>query len=266
MVQVIIRQETYGDRGEVNGLIEEAFAGGEYSDGNEHNLVVALRNSEAFIPELSLVAEEGGKILGHILFTKVEIDREVALALAPLSVLPARQREGIGLALMKAGHEVAKDLGYGLSIVLGSRHYYPKGGYVQAAQYRIKAPFDVPEENYMALQLGEDTRRVDGLVQYDEAFAIDWDRIKPGDVVRHFKAETVTREEAAAGRYLYKIIGIAIHSETRERLMVYRALYGDGGIYVRPLEMFLGKVDRMKYPEIKQEYRFEKIETEVADE
>lgn len=60
-------------------------------------------------------------------------------------------------------------------------------------------------------------------------------------------------------RYLYEFIGIAIHSETRDRVVVYRALYGDKGLFVRPYEMFMEEVDHVKYPEIRQKYRFEKI-------
>ena len=79
----------------------------------------------------------------------------------------------------------------------------------------------------------------------------------PGDIVRHFKRETVDPE---TDQYLYRIVGEATHSETRERMMVYAALYGDGGLFVRPLDMFLSEVDREKYPEIRQKYRFELVE------
>ena len=82
----------------------------------------------------------------------------------------------------------------------------------------------------------------------------------PGDIVRHFKRETLSEEELRANKYLYEIVGVAVHSETREEMMVYRALYDDGGMYVRPLRMFMEETDRVKYPEIKQKYRFEKVE------
>ena len=79
----------------------------------------------------------------------------------------------------------------------------------------------------------------------------------PGDIIQHFKRETVDQNSM---QYLYEFIGIAIHSETRDRVVVYRALYGDKGLFVRPYEMFMEEVDNVKYPEIRQKYRFEKIE------
>jgi len=80
---------------------------------------------------------------------------------------------------------------------------------------------------------------------------------QPGDIVQHFKRETLTSDESDPNKYLYEIIGVAIHSETREKLMVYRALYGEKGMFVRPLNMFLSEVDSEKYPSIRQKYRFE---------
>ena len=76
-----------------------------------------------------------------------------------------------------------------------------------------------------------------------------------GDIIQHFKRETVDQNSM---QYLYEFIGIAIHSETRDRVVVYRALYGDKGLFVRPYEMFMEEVDHDKYPEIRQKYRFEK--------
>ena len=84
-------------------------------------------------------------------------------------------------------------------------------------------------------------------------------RFTKGDIVQHFKRELLTDEERAGSMYLYEIVGVALHSETREPMMVYRPLYDDGGLYVRPLEMFLSEVDHEKYPEVKQKYRFERV-------
>lgn len=77
-----------------------------------------------------------------------------------------------------------------------------------------------------------------------------------GDIVQHFKRETLD-DSAEEMMYCYKIIGVAIHTETREELMVYQALYGDKQVFARPLDMFLSEVDHEKYPTIQQTYRFE---------
>ena len=81
----------------------------------------------------------------------------------------------------------------------------------------------------------------------------------PGDIVQHFKRETLDRDAFEQGKYLYRIIGVAIHSETGEPMMIYEPLYDRQGLFARPLEMFLSEVDHEKYPEIKQKYRFEKV-------
>ena len=82
----------------------------------------------------------------------------------------------------------------------------------------------------------------------------------PGDIVRHFKRETLSPDERRTLRYLYAIVGTAVHTETRETLMIYRALYDDKRLFARPLDMFLSEVDRDKYPDIRQRYRFELVD------
>ena len=82
---------------------------------------------------------------------------------------------------------------------------------------------------------------------------MDIREFKAGDVVRHFKRETTDDPD----KYLYMIIGPATHTETGEELMIYQALYDDYDFYARPYDMFMSEVDREKYPEIKQKYRFE---------
>ncbi len=80
--------------------------------------------------------------------------------------------------------------------------------------------------------------------------------IVPGTIVQHFKRETLTEEEKKENKYLYQIHGIALHSETREKMVVYQAMYGDFGLFVRPLSMFVSEVDHEKYPDIQVKERF----------
>lgn len=167
-----IRQEQPTDYDAVYQVVKGAFANAEYTDGNEQDLVVKLRKSKSFIPELSLVAVEDEKIVGHILFTRAFVNGTKVLALAPLSVLPEYQNRGIGLALIEQGHIVAQKLGYKYSVVLGHPNYYPKAGYVPANQYGIRAPFEVEEESFMAVCLGETSDKLDGIMEYDEAFGL----------------------------------------------------------------------------------------------
>ena len=79
-------------------------------------------------------------------------------------------------------------------------------------------------------------------------------RLAPGDVVRHFKRETIVDPGT---RYLYRILHFAIHSESGEPYVVYKALYGECLVYVRPMSMFMSEVDHEKYPGIRQHWRFE---------
>lgn len=165
-----IRTEASADNAHVYDVVKEAFDSAEHSDGSEHELVTRLRGSVAFIPELSLVAEQDGKIVGHLLFTKAEVGGKTVLALAPLSVLPACQRCGVGKALIAEGHKRAAALGYQYSVVLGSSSYYPKAGYVPASRYGIEAPFEVPDENFMAMPLVENAGPCAGVLAYAKEF------------------------------------------------------------------------------------------------
>lgn len=170
--RIRIRQEQPADYDAVYHIVKEAFESAEHTDGNEQNLVVKLRKSKSFIPELSLVAVEDGKIVGHILFTRALVNGVEVLALAPLSVLPEYQRMGIGMSLIQRGHSIADKLGYKYSVVLGHSKYYPKAGYVPASQYGVKAPFEVEDNNFMIVCFGGNDKKLNGIMEYDEAFGI----------------------------------------------------------------------------------------------
>ena len=107
-----IRREQPADYAAVYELVKQAFEHAEHTDHDEHNLVNRLRQSPFYLPELALVAETGGIIVGHIMFTETRVGDSRQLLLAPLSVLPQYQNCGIGSALIKEGQRKAKEIGY----------------------------------------------------------------------------------------------------------------------------------------------------------
>ena len=106
----------------------------------------------------------------------------------------------------------------------------------------------IPEAQ-SALTLSADTRKNDTEPLRE---------IHVGDIVRHFKREWVSPDTS---EYLYKVLAVAHHTENGEKLMIYQALYAPFKICARPYDMFMSEVDRDKYPDIKQKYRFEKYTT-----
>lgn len=174
-MNVLVRQEKEVDYKITEDVVEQAFEHAVPSDHNEHFLVERLRKSDAFIPELSLVAEVNGEIVGHIMLTKAHIKNEEnafhTLALAPLSVLPSYQSKGIGSILTTESFKRAKELGYTSVIVLGHPTYYPRFGFERASTWGIKPPFNVPEAVFMALELQEGSLTgVSGTFMYAKEF------------------------------------------------------------------------------------------------
>lgn len=168
---MIIREERQGDENQVYHVVKSAFEKEVFSDHDEQNLVNRLRKSENFIPRLSLVAEEKGEIVGYILFTTIKVGEEKLLALAPVAVLPTMQGQRIGTKLIEAGHNMAKALGYRGCVVMGHEKYYPKFGYQMASKFHIKAPFEVPDENFMAIELVKNgLQNISGVVEYAKEF------------------------------------------------------------------------------------------------
>lgn len=165
---VTIQQETKVDRRFIFEVHKQAFKREE-----EAILVDRLRTSAMYIPSLSLVAIINHHIVGHILFTEIRIGKRNvnALALAPLAVLPEFQQQGIGGMLIREGLSKAAEAGYGAVIVLGHEHYYPKFGFIPASKWGITAPFDVPDNFFMALELFPGALDgVSGMVEYAPEF------------------------------------------------------------------------------------------------
>ena len=161
-----VRSELPGDREAVLRVNELAFGG-----TTEADIVDALRGSEAWLPELSLVAEDDAGIVGHALFSLVRIDGgPELLSLGPMAVLPDRQRAGVGSALVRQGLERARSTEYPLVVVLGHPDYYPRFGFRPARPYGIETPYDAPDEAWMVLPLPAYDKRVRGIVLYPSAW------------------------------------------------------------------------------------------------
>lgn len=169
-LRATIRPESSGDYVLIRKVNDLAF--GQTTEGA---LIEKLRLNPGFNEHLSLVAEVDGQVIGHILFFPISIRGDSktfpSLALAPMAVLPEFQKKGIGGQLIIRGLAVAKEYGFRSVIVLGHQDYYPKFGFTPASKWRIKAPYDVSDEVFMAVELVEEgLRGVSGIVEYPLEF------------------------------------------------------------------------------------------------
>ena len=140
---------------------------------NEAKLVEEIRRSDRYIPDLSLVAEVENVIVGHILFSYIDLVGEETLqvlGLAPLAVHPQFQRQGIGSALIKAGLEIAEAKKEAIVIVLGHPEFYTRFGFQPSVVYEIESPFPVPEDVFMVKPLQSYQKRYKGKVIYPSTF------------------------------------------------------------------------------------------------
>jgi putative acetyltransferase len=164
-----IRPERREDRGAVRRVNELAFG-----QPDEANLVEALRESGAHLPELCLVAlEPGGRVVGHIAFSQAQLDSRVpVLALAPMAVDPNWQGRGAGSALVREGLRRAAETESALVAVVGHATYYPRFGFEPGERHGITAPFEVPSEAWMVYLLPAYRPEARGRVIYPAAFGM----------------------------------------------------------------------------------------------
>lgn len=177
-LKMIIRTEQIKDYDAVYELTELAFKTMPFADGDEQDLVVRLRNSDAFIHDLSIVAEQDGNIVGHIMLTLGHIEHEDVfidtLVLGPVSVHPEHQNKGIGSILIRESINRAKTLGYKSINLVGHEKYYPRFGFKPASDWGIKMELEVPDQNFMFLELFENSlKNSQGLLKYPKEFNLD---------------------------------------------------------------------------------------------
>lgn len=169
-MNINVRKEKESDISQVYDLNKTAFKQVAFSQGVEADLVNKLRDAACDI--ISLVAVLENQVVGHIIFSPVEINNEVSgMSLSTMAVLPKFQKKGIGSMLIKAGIEEVKKLKNSLIIVLGHPEYYPKFGFVAASKYGLKSKYDVPDEVFMALSF-KDIKWDNAVVKYRQEFDI----------------------------------------------------------------------------------------------
>jgi len=165
MQRFTIREEVPGDASAIRRVVEEAFGGPV-----EAQLVELLREADDMV--LALVAEdsESRGVVGFVLFSRMELDDVRTVGLAPVAVVPARQKSGIGSALIRAGLERLRERGEEAVFVLGHAEYYPRFGFQHDLAAQFESPYSGP--HFFALELvpGVLTGR-GGPVNYAPAFS-----------------------------------------------------------------------------------------------
>jgi len=157
LATISIRNTTGADEPAVRQVHEAAF--GSKAGKTIADLAIALLHDPTAKPLISLLACDGPTAIGHVLFTSVRVSLSgpppIAHVLAPLAVLPGRQREGTGSALVRKGLKGLADSGCRLVFVLGHPAYYPRFGFRPAGSLGFSAPYPIPEPNnaWMVLEL-----------------------------------------------------------------------------------------------------------------
>jgi putative acetyltransferase len=169
MHAITVRPESAEDIRAIDVVHISAF-GGEA----EAQLVSALRESATYNRELSLVAELGGRIVGHVLLTRVPLRKDGTeknvLALGPMSVVPSQSHRGIGSELINASISLATDKGYGAIVVLGHPEYYKRFGFVPARDLQVSCNLPAPEDALTVMEVVTGNLAGGGHVEYPEPF------------------------------------------------------------------------------------------------
>jgi len=169
MSMIQVRQENPDDIRAIDVVHLSAFEGDE-----EVGLIDSLRESSGFIPELSLVAEFNGRIVGHVLLTRIHLlqgkESKDILALAPMAVVPSQSHRGIGSDLVKAAVEQAKKLSHAAIVVVGHPEFYQRFGFSQASQWNLETNLSVSNDLVTAIELEVDALKGGGTIIYPSLF------------------------------------------------------------------------------------------------
>jgi predicted N-acetyltransferase YhbS len=154
---MLIRRETPQEFSQIYDLVKIAFQTAKVSDGREQEFVNQLRSSNNYIPELALVAEEDGRLIGHIMLTKTTIKEgdvtHEALLLAPISVVLAFRNKGVGSSLISESFRLAREMGYSSVFLVGDPAYYTRFGFRKTVDFGVQNTNGIPDEYVMACEL-----------------------------------------------------------------------------------------------------------------
>lgn len=155
--KIIIRQVKKEDYKDIYELVKEAFRTAEISDGKEQEFVNELRERNSYIRHLEFVAEENGKLIGHVMLTTQEvengIDTYTGLLLAPICVKLEYRNKGIGTKLIKYGFSKALDMGYKAVFLVGNMKYYNRFGFRKVTEFGIKNISKISDEFILGCEL-----------------------------------------------------------------------------------------------------------------
>lgn len=165
---MIIRSETQADYPAIAQIHKLAFGREEEAD-----LVEKIRNSQYYIPQLTLIAEVNNSVVAHSMLSYINLVGEQTfqvIGLAPIAVHPDFQNQGIGSALVNAGLNQANVLGETLIVVLGHSQFYSRFGFKPSVDFGIESPFPVPEDVFMVKSLANYQSKYRGKIVYPESF------------------------------------------------------------------------------------------------
>lgn len=165
-MQANIKRVKKRDFEEIEMLLKMTFESDSVAE-----MLMEFKNTSDFVPELTRVARINDQIIGVIIYSHVQIAKGKkitdTISMVCMAVLPAYQNLGIGGELIRNSFAKARELEYQSVIVMGYEGYYPRFGFKPTIEFDITCPFDVPEENFMALELFPDTLSVvSGKVKY----------------------------------------------------------------------------------------------------
>ena len=167
---MIIREEKMREFYTVTALVREAYINADRSTGREYKLVELLRESEAYIPKLSLVAVIDNAIAGYGMFLRGKVGAQDVLILGLLAVAQSMRGHGVGGALILEGQRLARKMGYSYLFVHGSNVYYPRLGYDFAHKFGVEPPAGLDRDHMMGIQLDAHAEPLQGVLEYPEPF------------------------------------------------------------------------------------------------